>query len=145
VRFNVLGILDLVVAGIMGFLLLGLIEVTPSTEALTLLPLALIPTAAVPLTVALHIVSLRRLLDFGWIKLPIFDDGGYPIHHRGVVDAAPGLYFLGLPFQYTPTSEHVGGVGKDAQYISEHIAARSPTRSGRRRDDRLPMHAEQQA
>ena len=61
VRFNVLGILDLVVAGIMGFLLLGLIEVTPSTEALTLLPLALIPTAAVPLTVALHIVSLRRL------------------------------------------------------------------------------------
>jgi hypothetical protein len=61
VRFNVLGILDLVIAGILGFLLLGLIEVTPSTEALTLLPLALIPTAAVPLTVALHIVSLRRL------------------------------------------------------------------------------------
>jgi hypothetical protein len=61
VRFNLLGILDLVVAGILGFLLLGLIEVTPSTEALTLLPLALIPTAAVPLTIALHIVSLRRL------------------------------------------------------------------------------------
>src|SRR5215218_8799942 len=61
VRFNVLGILDLVVAGILGFLLLGLIEVTPSTEALTLLPLALIPTSAVPLTIVLHIVALRRL------------------------------------------------------------------------------------
>jgi putative flavoprotein involved in K+ transport len=84
-------------------------------------------------------------LDFGWIKPPIFDDGGYPIHHRGVVDAAPGLYFLGLPFQYTPTSEHVGGVGKDAQYISEHIAARPRTRSGRRRDDHLPIEAEQKA
>src|SRR3712207_8277285 len=56
-----------------------------------------------------------------------------------------GLYFLGLPFQYTPTSEHVGGVGKDAQYISEHIAARSRPRSGRRRDAHLPMDAEQRA
>jgi hypothetical protein len=61
VRFNVLGILDLIVAGIVGFLLLELIEVTPSTAPLTLLPLALVPTAAVPLAVALHIVSLRRL------------------------------------------------------------------------------------
>jgi hypothetical protein len=62
VRFNVLGILDLVVAGIIGFLLLGIVEVTPSTAPLTLLPLALIPTAAVPLALALHIVSLRRLI-----------------------------------------------------------------------------------
>jgi hypothetical protein len=61
VRFNVLGILDLVVAGIIGFLLLGIVEVTPSTAPLTLLPLALIPTGAVPLAVALHIVSLCRL------------------------------------------------------------------------------------
>src|SRR5215218_10734727 len=61
VRFNVLGILDLVVAVSIAFLLLGLVEVSPSTAPLRLLPLALIPTAAVPLTVALHIVSLRRL------------------------------------------------------------------------------------
>jgi hypothetical protein len=61
VRFNVLGILDLIVAGIIGFMLLGLVEVTPSTAPLFLLPLALIPTSAVPLAVALHIVSLRRL------------------------------------------------------------------------------------
>jgi putative flavoprotein involved in K+ transport len=61
--------------------------------------------------------------DFGWIKLPIFDDAGDPIHHRGVVDAAGGLYFLGLPFQYTPTSTHVGGVGKDARHVAEHLVA----------------------
>jgi len=61
VRFNVLGILDLVVAGMIGFLLLGFVEATPSTAPLTLLPLALVPTAAVPLAVALHIASLRRL------------------------------------------------------------------------------------
>jgi putative flavoprotein involved in K+ transport len=64
--------------------------------------------------------------DFGWIDLPIFDHAGDPAHHRGVVAAAPGLYFLGLPFQYTPTSDHVGGVGRDARYIAQHLAA--PTR-----------------
>jgi putative flavoprotein involved in K+ transport len=60
-------------------------------------------------------------LDFGWIALPIFDDRGYPIHRRGVVDAAPGLYFLGLPFQHTATSEHIGGVGNDARYIAARL------------------------
>jgi putative flavoprotein involved in K+ transport len=61
--------------------------------------------------------------DFGWIDLPIFDAAGAPTHHRGVVAAAPGLYFLGLPFQYTPTSDHVGGVGRDARHIAQHLAA----------------------
>jgi hypothetical protein len=65
VRFNVLGILDLVVALSIGFLA-GLgpyrpLDVTPSTGPLALLPLALVPTVAVPLAIALHIVSLRRL------------------------------------------------------------------------------------
>jgi putative flavoprotein involved in K+ transport len=59
--------------------------------------------------------------DFGWIDLPIFDADGYPVHRRGVVAAAPGLYFLGLPFQHTLTSAAIGGVGKDAHYISERI------------------------
>jgi hypothetical protein len=61
VRFHVLGILDLIIAASIGFLLFGLVEVTPSTEPLRLLPLALIPTVPVPLALALHIVSLRRL------------------------------------------------------------------------------------
>jgi hypothetical protein len=63
VRFNVLGILDLAVAVSIAFLLgpFGPFEVMPSTAPLRLLPLALIPTVAVPLAIALHIVSLRRL------------------------------------------------------------------------------------
>jgi hypothetical protein len=65
VWFNVLGILDLVVAVGIGFLAgLGptrLLEVSPSTADVALLPLALIPTTAVPLAVALHIASLIRL------------------------------------------------------------------------------------
>jgi putative flavoprotein involved in K+ transport len=61
--------------------------------------------------------------DFGWIDLPIFNDAGNPVHHRGVVAAAPGLYFLGLPFQYSSTSDHVGGVGRDARHLAQHLAA----------------------
>jgi hypothetical protein len=65
VRFNVLGIVDLVAALGIGFLSglgpLQLLHVTPTPEALTLLPLALVPTVAVPLAIALHIVSLTRL------------------------------------------------------------------------------------
>jgi hypothetical protein len=65
VWFNLFGILDLVVALAIGFLA-GLgpwrpLEVTPSTEPLSLLPLALVPTVAVPLAIALHLVSLSRL------------------------------------------------------------------------------------
>src|SRR5215207_626491 len=66
VRFNVLGILDLVVAVSIAFLLFEFVEVTPSTAPLRLLPLALIPTVAVPLAVALHIVSLRQLRTSAW-------------------------------------------------------------------------------
>ncbi|MGP3963056.1 hypothetical protein ACTWPT_44415 [Nonomuraea sp. 3N208] len=63
--FNVLGIVDLVVAVTIGFLA-GLgpfrpLDVTPTTEALSLLPLTLVATGAVPVALALHIVSLRRL------------------------------------------------------------------------------------
>jgi putative flavoprotein involved in K+ transport len=62
--------------------------------------------------------------DFGWIDLPVFGPDGLPLHHRGVVGAAPGLYFLGLWFLYGFTSSLLGGVGRDAAHIAEQIAAR---------------------
>lgn len=65
VWFNVLGIVDLVVAVSIGFLAgagpTQLLAVTPSTEAIGQLPLALIPTATVPLALGLHVISLLRL------------------------------------------------------------------------------------
>jgi hypothetical protein len=65
VRFHLLGILDLVVAITIGYLAgLGLyrpLDITPSTEPLSLLPLALVATVAVPTALALHVVSLTRL------------------------------------------------------------------------------------
>lgn len=61
--------------------------------------------------------------NFDWIDLPgsIFGADGYPIHHRGVVDRAPGLYFLGLPDQHTFLSATIGGVCTDARYIADHL------------------------
>jgi putative flavoprotein involved in K+ transport len=56
--------------------------------------------------------------DYSWIKLPVFDDYGLPKHQRGVVPEAKGLYFLGLHFQSGLTSALMGGVGKDAEYIT---------------------------
>jgi putative flavoprotein involved in K+ transport len=62
--------------------------------------------------------------DFGWIKLPVFGKGGYPVHHRGVAEGETGLYFLALPFQHTLTSALIGGVGADARYVAEHLRSR---------------------
>jgi len=62
--------------------------------------------------------------DYGWIKLPVFDDQGEPIHHRGVVRNEPGLYFLGLPYMYTMASSLIMGVTKDAEYTAKVIASR---------------------
>ena len=45
--------------------------------------------------------------DLSWIDLPIFGEDGAPMHERGVVTSEPGLYFMGLPFQYAV------GVGHD--------------------------------
>ena len=66
VWFNALGIADLVVALTLGSLTgFQLISVTPSALAITELPLALIPTTTVPLLLALHITSLRKLAAVG--------------------------------------------------------------------------------
>ena len=60
--------------------------------------------------------------EFPWIDLPIFDENERPLHERGVVVAEPGLYFVGLTFQYSVLSDVLPGVGRDAEYIAKHIA-----------------------
>jgi putative flavoprotein involved in K+ transport len=62
--------------------------------------------------------------DFSWIDLPAFDGDGRPLHERGVVDAVPGLYFAGLIFQYSLTSDVLPNGGRDADYVARHIATR---------------------
>jgi putative flavoprotein involved in K+ transport len=59
--------------------------------------------------------------DFGWIDLPVFGEDGEPLHYRGVVESEPGLYFLGLVFQYAISSDVLPGLGRDAEYLAKHI------------------------
>jgi putative flavoprotein involved in K+ transport len=59
--------------------------------------------------------------DLSWIDLPVFDECGLPIHELGVVRSQPGLYFVGLVFQYSATSDVLPGVGRDARRIAKHI------------------------
>jgi len=61
--------------------------------------------------------------DFSWVKLPIFDDRGFPRHTRGVTEQ-PGLYFLGLPWLHTWGSGRFSGVGRDAEHVAQQIARR---------------------
>ena len=62
--------------------------------------------------------------DFRWIDLPILDDRGFPVHERGVVAGQPGLFFVGLRFQYRLNSSLVGGVGADADYVARAVMTR---------------------
>jgi len=58
--------------------------------------------------------------DHRWIEVPVFDGRGYPTHSRGVTSCR-GLYFLGLPWQYTWGSGRFCGVAADAEYLAEQV------------------------
>ncbi|MBZ5650346.1 MAG: NAD(P)/FAD-dependent oxidoreductase [Acidobacteriia bacterium] len=62
---------------------------------------------------------------FSWIDLPIFGENGEPLHERGVVNRAPGMYFVGLHFLYSMTSATLLGIGRDAERVAKAIESRS--------------------
>ena len=69
--------------------------------------------------------------NYDWIDFSLPQHNGVPIHDRGIVDSCPGLYFIGLLFLYSLSSALVGGVGRDAEHIVDHIVS---TRLSRRED-----------
>lgn len=69
--------------------------------------------------------------DYGWIPAAVVGADGFPVQRRGVVEDVPGLYFLGLLFQYAFASMLVGGAGRDAEHVARHIAASSRARGSR--------------
>src|SRR3990170_1043421 len=60
--------------------------------------------------------------DFNIVRLPVFDEDGYPQQKRGVTEY-PGLYFVGLPFLHTGKSGLLLGVGDDAAHVVSVIAS----------------------
>lgn len=78
-----------------------------------------------------RVVDVRNVIwctgfrpGFSWIDLPILGDRQEPAREGGVVATEPGLYFIGLHFLYSMTSETVTGVWRDAWRIARHIASR---------------------
>lgn len=59
--------------------------------------------------------------NFNWIDGLELDENNYPKNNRGVSNIK-GLYFIGLPWLHTRGSATLGGVKKDAKYISDYIS-----------------------
>jgi putative flavoprotein involved in K+ transport len=62
-------------------------------------------------------------LDLEWVNLPVIGENGAPRHTEGVTEC-PGVYFLGLSWLRTWSSTFLFGVGADAEFLAEKIAAR---------------------
>lgn len=62
--------------------------------------------------------------DWSWIDLSVPLEDGWPVEYRGVIEDIPGLFYCGLSFQYCFASMEMSGVGRDAAYIADKIAAR---------------------
>ncbi|HET7518542.1 MAG TPA: NAD(P)/FAD-dependent oxidoreductase [Actinomycetes bacterium] len=63
--------------------------------------------------------------DYAWIHIPGVVREGHVVHRRGVTQV-PGLYFLGLSWQYTRGSALLGFVDEDAAYLAERMDRRGP-------------------
>jgi putative flavoprotein involved in K+ transport len=59
--------------------------------------------------------------DFSWIKFNVTGDNGWPQAPRGISTENKGLFFMGMVFQFGLTSGLVGGVGRDAAFVVNHI------------------------
>jgi putative flavoprotein involved in K+ transport len=80
---------------------------------------------------------------FDWIDLPVLDERGEVVQRRGIASADPGLGFLGLHFLYAMSSAMIHGVGRDAEYLADRIAAQRtrPGGNGQPARARAPVEA----
>src|SRR4029079_13538895 len=60
--------------------------------------------------------------DYSLVAAPVVGDDGWAVEERGVSPTVPGLYFLGVPFQFAFSSMLVAGAGRDARYVVDRIA-----------------------
>jgi putative flavoprotein involved in K+ transport len=61
--------------------------------------------------------------DYSWLDVPVLDRKGYIRHDGGVVDEAPGMYLMGMPFLRRRKSTLIDGVGDDARDLGAHLVS----------------------
>ncbi len=66
-------------------------------------------------TVAAIVWATGYEYDYGWLRAPVLDVLGRPLQQRGVTPT------LGLHWMHTFKSGILAGVGRDAEYIAEHM------------------------
>lgn len=59
--------------------------------------------------------------DFSWFDFTVTDETSWPATERGISKFAKGIYFVGMWFQFALTSGLIGGVGRDAEFVANHI------------------------
>jgi len=62
--------------------------------------------------------------SFSYLKLPVFNGNGMPVHNNGIPDME-GLYFLGLPWLRKRKSGIILGIEEDALFLSRQILEHS--------------------
>ncbi len=58
--------------------------------------------------------------EFNWIRLPVLDARGQPLHQEGV-SPVTGLYFMGLLWMRKRKSHFIYGVPEDSEFIAEQV------------------------
>lgn len=67
--------------------------------------------------------------DYSWLDLDAAVEAKGRLRQRGgIVKSQPGLYAVGLPYQRSPTSHLIGGVGVDARHVIDHVRVRDANR-----------------
>jgi len=115
--------------------LLGAIDLHIDTNGLRHEVLEPEPTRAFPPARAVRELDLRAAgirtvvwatghrRSYPWLRLPVLDHHGEIRQHRGCTPM-PGLYVLGQRFQHRRSSNFIGGVGRDAAFVADHIVGR---------------------
>ncbi len=101
-----------------------LLDPEPPTRVATTHSPASIDLAAEGITSVVWATGHRRTYD--WLDLPILEAG--EIRQRRGVTPFPGAYVLGQRFQHFRNSNFIDGVGRDAEFVADHISIRTRRR-----------------
>jgi putative flavoprotein involved in K+ transport len=67
--------------------------------------------------------------DVSWLNVQYETEDGWPKQSRGVVEEVPGLFFIGLLFQYAFSSILIGGAARDAKHVASAVLGRCASRA----------------